>query len=127
MQLAAAGLAAALVAFGGAVAPAVTSSGPQAPSVAPETCAPSSGTSASGGEYSPECFGVRLLGAVSGDGRGNALVSPLGVGVVLTMAAQGARAPVRHAIGEMLAGGEAHTPEATAIPILYRPTGLRRC
>ena len=109
MQLAAAGLAVALVACGGAVAPAVTSSGPKAPFVAPETCAPSLGTSASGGEYSPECFGVRLLGVVSGDGHGNALVSPLGVGVVLTMAAQGATAPVRGAIGEMLAGEDAHT------------------
>ena len=117
VQLAAAGLVAALVACGGAVAPALTSSGPQAPSVVPETCGPSTGTSASGGEYSPECFGVRLLGAVSGDGRGNALVSPLGVGVVLAMAAQGARAPVRHAIGEMLAGGGAHTAGSGADPL----------
>ena len=125
VQLAAAGLVATLVACGGAVTPAVASSGPQAPSVASETCAPSSGTSATGGEFSPECFGVRLLGAVSGDGRGNALVSPLGVRVVLTMAAQGARAPVRHAIGEMLAGGEARTGDRDTDPLqAYRLAAL---
>ena len=49
-------------------------------------------------------LGVELLAAVSGEGRTNALVSPLGIGAVLAMLSQGAVEPVRRAIGEMLGG-----------------------
>ena len=70
---------------------------------APQECAAASVATASrsGG------FGFRLLGAVSGEGRVNALVSPLGIGAVLSMAAQGAAADVRRSIGAMLAGARA--------------------
>ena len=47
-------------------------------------------------------FGADLLGAVAGEGRSNALVSPFGVATVLAMMAQGATEPVRGAIREML-------------------------
>ena len=50
-------------------------------------------------------FGVELLGAVSGEGSKNALVSPLGIGAVLAMLAQGAKEPVRRSIREMLGVG----------------------
>ena len=50
-------------------------------------------------------FGVDLLAAVSGEGRANALVSPLGIGAVLAMLSQGAVEPVRRSIREMLGGG----------------------
>ena len=50
-------------------------------------------------------FGVELLGAVSGEGRTNALVSPFGVGTVLAMLALGATEPVRLSIGELLGAG----------------------
>ena len=50
-------------------------------------------------------FGVGLLGALSGEGRSNALVSPFGVGTVLAMLAQGATEPVRLSIREMLGTG----------------------
>ena len=61
-----------------------------------------------GTDASSEQFAIDLLEAVSGEGRSNALVSPLGVGAVLAMVAPGAKAPVREAIRELLgveAGG----------------------
>ena len=58
-------------------------------------------------------FGVELLGAVSGEGRENALVSPLGIGAVLAMLAPGAKEPVRESIREMLGAGSAgHTRDS---------------
>ena len=54
-------------------------------------------------------FGVGLLGAVSGEGRENALVSPLGIGAVLAMLTPGAKDPVRRSIWEMLGVGSNHT------------------
>ena len=50
-------------------------------------------------------FGLELLRKVSGEGRENALVSPLGIGAVLAMLAPGAREPVRGSIREMLGVG----------------------
>ena len=50
-------------------------------------------------------FGVELLGAVSDEGRTNALVSPFGVGTVLATLAQGATEPVRLSVREMLGAG----------------------
>ena len=50
-------------------------------------------------------FGVKLLSAVSDEGRGNALVSPLGIGTVLSMMTPGAKEPVRRSIREMLGVG----------------------
>ena len=47
-------------------------------------------------------FGVDLLGAVSDEGRNNAVVSPFGVATVLAMLAQGATEPVRRAMRKML-------------------------
>ena len=55
-------------------------------------------------------FGVELLAAVSGEGRTNALVSPLGIGAVLAMLSQGAVEPVRRSIREMLGGGSGGAP-----------------
>ena len=60
---------------------------------------------APGADASFARFGVELLDAVSGAGGTSALVSPFGVGTVLTMLAQGATDPVRRSIGEMLEGG----------------------
>ena len=57
-------------------------------------------------------FGVELLGAASGEGRENALVSPLGIGAVLAMLAQGAKASVRRSIREMLGVGSNHAENA---------------
>ena len=57
-------------------------------------------------------FGVELLGVVSGEGRENALVSPLGIGAVLAMLAQGAKEPVRRSIREMLGVGSRHAENA---------------
>lgn len=57
-------------------------------------------------------FGVELLGAVSGEGKENALISPLGIGAVLAMLAQGAKDPVRRSIREMLGVGGNHTEKA---------------
>ena len=58
-------------------------------------------------------FGVELLRAVSGEGRENALVSPLGIGAVLAMLAPGAKDPVRESIREMLGAGSAgHTRDS---------------
>ena len=54
-------------------------------------------------------FGVGLVGAVSGEGRENALVSPLGIGAVLAMLTPGAKDPVRRSIWEMLGVGSNHT------------------
>lgn len=68
-----------------------------APSAAVLCPCPASDAGASFGR-----FGVELLGAVSGEGRTNALVSPFGVGTVLAMLAQGATEPVRLSISEML-------------------------
>ena len=48
---------------------------------------------------------VELLAAISGEGRRNALISPLGVDAVLSMAAEGATAPVREEIRELLGEG----------------------
>ena len=52
-------------------------------------------------------FVVELLGEVSHGGAVNALVSPLGVELVLAMLAQGATEPVRGSIREMLGGRHA--------------------
>ena len=57
---------------------------------------------------------------VSGEGRTNALVSPLGIGAVLAMLSQGAVEPVRRAIGEMLGGW-------AAFHRTRFPAGWRRC
>ena len=76
-----------------------------APSAAVVCPCPASDADASFGR-----FGVELLGAVSGEGRTNALVSPFGVGTVLAMLAQGATEPVRLSIREMLGVG---TPNPT--------------
>ena len=65
-------------------------------------------------------FGVDLLGAVSGDGRTNALVSPFGVGTVLAMLAQGATEPVRLSIREMLGVG---APDSTGDAAGQRDSG----
>ena len=54
-------------------------------------------------------FGVELLRAVSGEGRENVLVSPLGIGAVLAMLAPGAKEPVRESIREMLGAGSDDT------------------
>ena len=54
-------------------------------------------------------FGVELLRAVSGKGRENVLVSPLGIGAVLAMLAPGAKEPVRESIREMLGAGSDDT------------------
>lgn len=68
-----------------------------APSAAVLCPCPASDAGASFGR-----FGVELLGAVSGEGRTNAMVSPFGVGTVLAMLIQGATEPVRRSISEML-------------------------
>ena len=68
-----------------------------APSVAAVCPCPAPDADASFGR-----FGVELLGAVSDEGRTNALVSPFGAGTVLAMLAQGATEPVRRSISEML-------------------------
>ena len=57
-------------------------------------------------EASSGAFGAGLLAAVSEDGTRNALVSPLGIGVVLEMVAPGAKSAVRRSIREMLAMGD---------------------
>ena len=57
-------------------------------------------------ESSSEAFGVGLLAAASEDGARNALVSPVGVGVVLEMVAPGAKSPVRRSIRDMLDMGD---------------------
>ena len=74
------------------------------------TC-PCSVTSADSGAVSGR-FALELLAAVSGDGRTNALVSPLGIGVVLAMLSQGAVEPVRRSVREML-GGDRGVPGQT--------------
>ena len=62
-------------------------------------------------------FGARLLGAIVGDDSDNALVSPLGVGAVLAMLAQGATKPMRGAVGEVLeaGGGSGEREEGEAV------------
>ena len=50
-------------------------------------------------------FGARLLGSIAGDGDGNALVSPLGVGAVLAMLSEGAKKSVRAAVDDVLGVG----------------------
>ena len=57
-------------------------------------------------ESSSGAFGAGLLAAASGDGARNALVSPLGIGVVLEMVAPGAKSPVRRSIRDMLGMGD---------------------
>ena len=66
-------------------------------------CAGSDGTPRMGPPH--EGFAVELLGEVSRSGEINALVSPLGVEIVLAMIAQGATEPVRDSIRETLAAG----------------------
>ena len=81
-------------------------------------CAPSSvvicpcpaSASASDADASFGRLDVELLGTVSGEGRANALVSPLGIGTVLTMLAQGATEPVRRSIREMTGVGDGTLP-----------------
>lgn len=50
-------------------------------------------------------FAVELLAEVSGEGRANALISPLGITTVLAMLSQGAIESVRQSIQEMVKGG----------------------
>lgn len=47
-------------------------------------------------------FGLKLLGAIVEEGPGNALVSPLGIGTVLAMVSQGAKASARRAVGDVI-------------------------
>ena len=68
-------------------------------------CAASSPAGASATDAPYGRFGIELLTAISGEGGKNALVSPLGIGTALSMAAQGAAAPVRAAIRHMLESG----------------------
>ena len=56
-------------------------------------------------ESSSGAFGAGLLAAASEDGARNALVSPLGIGVVLEMLVPGAKSPVRRSIRDMLGMG----------------------
>ena len=56
-------------------------------------------------ESSSGAFGAGLLAAASEDGARNALVSPLGIGVVLEMLVPGAKLPVRRSIRDMLGMG----------------------
>lgn len=107
IRLAAVGLATIVVACSGERPSDKSPSEQQVQRSAPSPCAPPAAGGASAGEPSTACFGVRLLAAVSDEGDSNALVSPFGVGAVLDMAAQGATAPVRDAIREMLGTGSA--------------------
>ena len=59
-------------------------------------------------------FAVELVAEVSGEGRANALVSPLGIGVVLAMLSQGAIEPVRRSIQELVKGGSGGRGRAEA-------------
>lgn len=102
IRLAAVGLATIVVACSGERPSDKSPSEQQVQRSAPSPCAPPAA-----GEPSTACFGVRLLAAVSDDGGSNALVSPFGVGAVLDMAAQGATAPLRTAIRELLGTGSA--------------------
>ena len=102
IRLAAVGLAAALVACSGERPSDRSPSEQQVRLSVPSPCA---AAAAYAEELSAECFGVQLLAAVSGEGQSNALISPMGVGTVLDMAAQGATASVRTAIREMLGAG----------------------
>ena len=56
-------------------------------------------------ESSSGAFGAGLLAAASEDGARNALISPLGIGVVLEMLVPGAKSPVRRSIRDMLGMG----------------------
>ena len=111
-------VAGAVLAFTSAVATPAAAAvfGGKRPQIAPDRpdCAPSAAIvcpcPASDADASFGRFGVELLGAVSGEGRANALVSPFGVGTVLAMLAQGATEPVRLSIREMLGAG---TPNPT--------------
>ena len=57
-------------------------------------------------ESSSGAFGAGLLAAASEDGARNALVSPVGIGVVLEMVAPGAKSPVRRSIRDVLGMGD---------------------
>ena len=111
-------VAGAVLAFTSAVATPAAAAvfGGKRPQTAPDRpdCAPSAAVvcpcPASDADASFGRFGVELLGAVSGEGRTNALVSPFGIGTVLAMLAQGATEPVRLSIREMLGVG---TPNPT--------------
>ena len=104
IRLAAVGLAAALAACSGERPSDRSPSEQQGQLSTPSPCV---AAAAYAEELSAGCFGVQLLDAVSGEGQSNALISPFGVGAVLDMAAQGATAPVRTAIREMLGAGSA--------------------
>ena len=113
------------VTVGGGALPSAAVAGSEeqdAPS-GPLGCAPSTVVTVSEARTSSGRFGVALLAAVSGEGSSNALVSPLGIGTVLAMMAQGATGPLRQSIREMTgmasgdsgsAGAEAIAPSATA-------------
>ena len=63
-------------------------------------------------ESSSGAFGAGLLAAASEDGARNALVSPVGVGVVLEMVAPGAKSPVRRSIRDVLGMGDGRPERA---------------
>ena len=71
-------------------------------------CSPSDADTASGR------FAVELLAEVSGEGRANALISPLGITTVLAMLSQGAIEPVRRSIEEMVGAGSGGRGRAQA-------------
>ena len=81
----------------------------------PSDCAHAAGDKAGEAERSDAAiastgaFGLRLLDAVSGGGQENALVSPIGVGVVLELLAQGAKESVRESIRDMIGSGNSGT------------------
>ena len=114
-------VAGAVLAFASMVATPAASAvfGGKRPQAAPDRpdCAPRAAVvcpcPASDADASFGRFGVELLGAVSGEGRNNALVSPFGVGTVLGMLAQGAAQPVRLSIRELL-GAEPPRPAGDA-------------
>ena len=96
------------------VSAAVVAPAGQAAEAAQPTCARDSvegcACAADGGRFS-----VDLLGIVSDGGRANALISPLGIRMVLAMLAQGAREPVRREIRALLQGGLESDAEAVAV------------
>ena len=121
--------AALVIACGGATSVLAGTTGvkPQGPTTERPDCSPASTlvcpcpASASDSDAASGRFGVELLAAVSGEGRTNALVSPLGIGAVLAMLSQGAVEPVRRSIREMLGdrgidqgGREGETAESLA-------------
>ena len=111
IRLVVVGAALVLAGGGGTLASAdATGVKPQRPAPGQPDCSPSltvacpCPVSASDADATSGRLGVELLGAVSGEGRTNALVSPLGIGAVLAMLSQGAVEPVRRSIRRMLGG-----------------------